>query len=184
MEFMKYRREMGYKYILDYSKYTKELDEFNDVATEYWDDMNAKRNSTDNKVNIRKPNKDNIENDGWDFYATKSKHYDVIDPRCSDNKSIQYAGEHRIYLICKNKETNSWEFPNISMFYGDTFELMKLKMHFQIFKDNFTIRTTKKSPSVVLTRNLNESELLNEKNKGLNGNFMQNNSYRSEDIFL
>lgn len=44
-------------------------------------------------------------------YCAASKNWSMADPECTDNKSIHYAGEDRVYLILKNKYTGEWEFP-------------------------------------------------------------------------
>jgi hypothetical protein len=38
-------------------------------------------------------------------YCAASKYYKLVDPACSDRKSLHYAGEDRVYLIFKNKQT-------------------------------------------------------------------------------
>jgi len=169
MEFLKYRRKLFKKYYFDYSKYSKDLDTFNDVATEFWDNSNARKNMIDNQPNIRIPNPENKENDGWDFYSTLSKHHDFVDPTCKDNKSIQYAGEHRIYFLFKNSLTGAWEFPTISLMAGDSFQTSKLKLHINISKENYSIRFIRPSPCAALTREFFTHENEDKKNEYLHG---------------
>jgi len=167
MEFLKYRRSVFKKYQFDYTKYIKDLDSFNDIATEFWDNTNAQKNQPDNQLNIRRKSEDPTKE--WDFYPTNSKHFDMIDARCDNPQSIQYAGEHRVYMIYKNKLTNEWEFPNIKLFYGDTFQMAKLKLFLNITKDNFKLTYHSNSPFLCITREFNEVEHKDDRNTMLKG---------------
>ena len=179
MEFLKYRRNLFKKYYFDYSKYAKEVEtNFSDVQTEFWDNSNARRNMIDNQPNIRVPNPANVENNGWDFYSTLSKHADFVDPTCNDNTSIQYAGEHRVYLIFKNKITNQWEFPTIPLMSGDSFKLNKIKLHLHISKDNYAIRYMGSAPTGAITREFYNHETEDPKNEWIKGIF-----YNKQKIF-
>jgi hypothetical protein len=44
-------------------------------------------------------------------YCAASKQWSRVDPSCSDNQSLHYAGEDRVFLIVKNKYSGEWEFP-------------------------------------------------------------------------
>jgi len=169
MEFLKYRRRLFKKYVFDYAKYGNDLETFNDVATDYWDNCNARKNMIDNQPNIRRPNPENVENNGWDFYSTISKHPEFVDPRCSDNKSIQYAGEHRIYMIFKNDLTGQWEFPTINIMWGDSFKIAKMKLHLHLSKDDYSIRYMRPSPCTALSRDFYSHEKEDPKNEKIKG---------------
>jgi hypothetical protein len=41
-------------------------------------------------------------------YCAASKNWALVDPKCTDMKSLHYAGEDRVFLIVKNKFTNEW----------------------------------------------------------------------------
>lgn len=51
-------------------------------------------------------------------YCAASKNWSFVDPKCTDMKSLHYAGEDRVYLIVKNKFTNEWQFPVSTMHAG------------------------------------------------------------------
>jgi hypothetical protein len=54
-------------------------------------------------------------------YCDASKNYKLVDPTCSDVKSLHYASEDRVYLLVKNRYTENWEFPTGRIFLGQTF---------------------------------------------------------------
>ena len=56
---------------------------------------------------IRDPESD----EDLETYAAASKQWCFVYPTTSDNKSLHYVGEDRVFLICKNKYTGEWEFP-------------------------------------------------------------------------
>ena len=58
-------------------------------------------------------------------YCAASKHFSKVDPSCRDVKSLHMAPEQRVYLVFKNRHSGDWEFPTLSMFYGDTFTKAK-----------------------------------------------------------
>jgi hypothetical protein len=88
MDFGKYRRNVFMKYYVDTSKYIEELETFNDVQSDYWEQMKqAMKGNRDNIPNLRKWNK---EKDEYDLFAYNSKHYLVSDPNVKDDKCIQY----------------------------------------------------------------------------------------------
>ena len=97
MEFGKYRRQFFKKYYFNIDKHLEEIDTFNDVTSDYWDVCSGQfKISADNKPNVRKWNP---EKNGYDFYCSNSKHWSLVDPNVTDNKSIQYESNNlNIYL--------------------------------------------------------------------------------------
>ena len=47
----------------------------------------------------------------YEEYCAASKNWRLVDPYCTDDKSLHNAAEDRIYMIFKNKYTEEWEFP-------------------------------------------------------------------------
>lgn len=99
MEFGKYRRKTLKKYVYNIDKHLQEVDSFNDVTSDFWDVCASQfRVNNDNKPNIRKWNPEKNE---FDFYASNSKHWTLVDPDIKDNKSIQYARKIKLLLNSK-----------------------------------------------------------------------------------
>ncbi len=89
MEFGKYRRHTLKKYAFNNDQYLQDLENFNDVTSEFWDVLSTQyRMNRDNNPTIRKWNSTK---NTHDFYSTNSKHWSLVDPDVKDNKSIQYA---------------------------------------------------------------------------------------------
>lgn len=97
------------EYHLDQRQFT---DEINEVA-KLNEDVLA-QNPYASKMNIDNyptHKTKNGETGEYDEYAAASKNWRLVDPHCSDTKSLHYAGEDRTYLIFKNRYTEEWEFP-------------------------------------------------------------------------
>jgi len=45
-------------------------------------------------------------------YRGNSKFFEETDPKITDNKSIQYNGGYRVYLLTKVKNEDKWVFPS------------------------------------------------------------------------
>ena len=79
-------------------------------------------------------------------YCADSKCWKLVDPSCSDMKSLHYAGEDRVFLIMKNKYTDEWEFPVTNMYVGETFFKTKMKMFDQLTANKWRIKFFGSSP--------------------------------------
>ena len=91
MDFGSYRRKFFKKYFYNNEKYIEEVDAFNNVTSDYWDVIAGQvKINVDNKPSIRKWNSDKNE---YDFYSLNSKHWSLVDPNVTDNKSIQYSSK-------------------------------------------------------------------------------------------
>lgn len=135
MEMLKYRRFQHKKFGIDYMKYIKELEEFNDLTTEFWEiEGNMLKSNSDNKIDRRRWNS---EKNQWDYYASTSKYYTMVDPYVVDNKNIQYQGTKRIFLLVKNKHTGNWQFPTSRLYNGDSFRNAKTRLLLELSRDRF-----------------------------------------------
>jgi len=113
VEFLKLRQNIMNEYFMDMKKFTDEFEEVSKLN----EDLLA-----DNPY-ISEMNLDNYpthkDTDGNEYCAA-SKNYMKVDPKCSDTRSLHYAGEDRVYLIFKNGLTDAWEFPTGQIFIGQT----------------------------------------------------------------
>jgi len=103
-------------------------------------------------------------------YATASKEWFRVDPRCPDMKSIHYAGEDRTFLIVKNKYTGEWEFPVANVMMGETFFKAKLKLFNTLTDNQWRITFFGSSPILHTLREftpVEEKDRLNEDLKGV-----------------
>lgn len=167
MEFGKYRRNAFMKYYLNVNKYNEELENFNEVQSEYWEALKTQfKGNRDNIPNLRKWNKETNE---YDVYAHNSKHFLLADPNVQDDQCIQYEGTNRVYLIFKNKHTDEWEFPTMPLINGDSFEQVKYKLFLLLSKEKFKVFYPGHNPVFHLTRDFHEYEREDPKNKGLQG---------------
>jgi hypothetical protein len=167
MEFGKYRRLAFRKYHTNINKYIEDIDQFNDLTSEYWDTCNnLLKINNDNKPTVRRWNK---ELNKFEFYAEHSKHWSMVDPTRVDERNIQHDSMCRVYMLFRNKITDQWEFPSLTLYNGDSFEMSKVKLFFHVTKENFKIYYPDNHPLFVLTREFYEHEKEDPKNKGLRG---------------
>jgi hypothetical protein len=167
MEFGKYRRNLFKQYYYNIDKHLEEIDGFNDIMSDYWDACNGQfKINLDNKPNIRKWNQEKNE---YEFYCNNSKHWTLCDPTVDNPKSIQYASMNRTYMLFKNKYTNQYEIPTISLFNGDSFDLTKFKLYICLTREEFKVYWANPYPSFHITREFHEYEKNDPKNKGLAG---------------
>lgn len=167
MEFGKYRRQIFKKHYYDTSKMAEEIDIFNDVTSGYWDACTGQfKINQDNTLNMRKFNND--KND-YDYYSRDSKHWSLVDPSVEDPKSIQTTSLNRVYMLFKNRKSDIWEFPTIPLLNGDSFEIAKLKLFFNVTKEFWKIFFPPHHPAFAITRDFHEYEREDPKNKGLKG---------------
>lgn len=103
MNFMKDREELMEEYFCDTKQY---IDEFNEVAKLNEDILSqspySSRMNIDNYPTHKRKNPTTSEDD---TYCAASKQWSLVDPYCTDTKSLHQAGEDRIYLLFKNKYT-------------------------------------------------------------------------------
>jgi hypothetical protein len=167
MDFGKYRRKVFKKYYYNIDKHLEELESFNDVQSDYWDICSGQfKINADNKPNIRKWNQ---EKNSYDFYCLNSKHWSLTDPNVDDVKSIQYSSLSRTYMLCKNRKTDQYEFPTMTLYKGDTFNDTKFKLFFCLAQDEFKIYYPHPFPCFHVTRDFHDYEKDDPKNKGLSG---------------
>jgi len=107
----------------EYSVDTKQfINEFNEVSRLNEDVLAnnpyASRLNIDNYPTHRMVNPETGEEN---TYCGATKQWSLVDPTCSDTKSLHYAGEDRVFLIVKNKYTSEWEFPITTINFGQTF---------------------------------------------------------------
>ena len=102
-------------------------------------------------------------------YCGASKQWSLVDPNCSDNKSLHYAGEDRVFLIVKNKYTNEWEFPITTINFGQTFFRAKYNLFEQIAGNKWRIKFFGSNPLLHTLRELAPIEKENFNNQGLRG---------------
>jgi hypothetical protein len=102
-------------------------------------------------------------------YCAASKNWQLVDPRCSDRKSLHYAGEDRIFLIVKNKFTNEWEFPITQMNMGQTFFRAKVNLFEDLTSNKWRIKFFGSSPLLHTLREFTPIEREDPKNTSLKG---------------
>ena len=156
MAFLKTRRDFFKKYYYDFDKLSNELDQFNDHTVDFWDNVkNDVKNNIDNAINIKRFNK---EKNKMEFYSLYSKNWRLVDPDVKNNKSIQYNGLNRVYVLFKNKNTGKWEFPTISLKWGDTFGQKKELLQYILSRDQFKVHFPSQHPFIQLTRGFYKNE--------------------------
>ena len=152
IKFMKHRQEIMNEYYMDMKKYVKEFEE---VATLNEDILG--KNPYESKMNL-----DNFpthtDSEGKEYCAA-SKNYKLVDPECSDVRSMHYASEDRTYLVVKNKFTDQWEFPTGRIFLGQTFLRAKQDLFIKYATDKWRVRFFGSMPCVHTIRDFSEAEL-------------------------
>jgi len=168
MKFLKTRRDFFKKYHYDFDKISPEIDNFNDYNIDYWDNVkNDVRSNNDNDTNLRKWNK---ETNKYDFYSPNSKNWKLVDPNMKDNKSIQYNGINRVYMLFKNKHTGKWEFPTLPLRWGENFNQRRQMLQYVISRDLFKVHFPTDEPSLQITRDMFPHEEKENNFVNFNGN--------------
>lgn len=72
-------------------------------------------------------------------------------------------------MLFKNKYTNEYEFPTMTLYHGDNFKIGKYRLFIDLSKDQFKIFFDSEHPEFCLTRQFHDYEKEDPKNKGLNG---------------
>ena len=49
--------------------------------------------------------------DDYETYCAASKQFSLVDPNCSDPRSLHFASEDKVFLMMKNRYSGEWEFP-------------------------------------------------------------------------
>lgn len=113
MDFMKARSQIMNEFHCNHKEFTKEFTEVSKLNEDLLAD-----NPYTSTMNL-----DNFPTHklGDETYAAASKRFSMVDPKCSDVRSLHYAGEDRVYLILKNKHTGEWEFPTTALTFGQSF---------------------------------------------------------------
>ena len=92
-------------------------------------------------------------------YCAASKYYQLVDPKCTDHKSLHFAGEDRTYLIFKNKYTGEWEFPTTAMYFGQTFLRARQDFFTLYSQDKWLVKFFGSHPMIHTLRHFSEAEL-------------------------
>jgi hypothetical protein len=72
-------------------------------------------------------------------------------------------------MLFRNKHTSNYEFPTLTLYNGDTFDNAKQKLFLHLCKERFKVFYPNNYPIASVTRNFNEHELKDPKNKLLKG---------------
>ena len=102
-------------------------------------------------------------------YCAASKNWALVDPTCSDTKSLHYAGEDRVYLIVKNKYTNEWELPITKINFGSTFFKAKFNLFQKLSGNQWKIKFFGSSAIMHTLREFTPLEKEDYENEGLKG---------------
>lgn len=152
MQYLKTQRSFRNKYLHNFKKHAPELLKMYEQEEMGFNKLQLElKNREDNSRNYRYF--DEKLND-WRFVRKDTKHYLYSDPNCQDNKSIQYAGGDKIFLILKNKHTNEWEFPTTPMLNGQLFTAAKECLHLSLSGDHWQVRWHDRSPNLMIRRDL------------------------------
>jgi hypothetical protein len=168
LEFMKARQSLMEEYFCDTKQF---IDEFNEVSNLNEDALAT--NPYSSRMNIDNyPThsvKDPVTGEEKKYCAA-SKDFKLADPMCSDTKSLHYAGEDRVYLVMKNKYTNEWEFPVLTLMMGQTFFKSKVKLIDQLTDNKWKLKFFGSSPVLHTLREFSITEKEQDKrNHGLKG---------------
>jgi len=102
-------------------------------------------------------------------YCGASKQWSLVDPKCSDVRSLHYSGEDRVFLILKNKYTNEWEFPISKLFVGQSFFRAKYNLFEQLTGNSWRIKFFGSSPILHTLREFTEAEKADKLNTNFKG---------------
>ena len=72
-------------------------------------------------------------------------------------------------MLFRNKNTNEYEFPTMTLYHGDNFQIGKYRLFVDLTKEKFKIYFDSDHPEFCLTRPFHDYEQSDPKNKGLNG---------------
>lgn len=167
IDFLKDRQSLMNEYWCDSREF---VDEFNDVAKLNEDMLSqnpyASRMNIDNYPTHKRTNPETGEEE---LYYAASKQWNKVDPACSDTKSLHYAGEDRVFLIVKNKNTQEWEFPVSTINFGTTFFRAKYNLFKHLTDDQWRIKFFGSSPQIATIREFTEVEAKDPSNLGMKG---------------
>lgn len=167
IDFIKDRQAVMAEYFCDTREF---IDEFNEVASLNEDVLAL--NPYVSRMNI-----DNYPTHKWtnpetgeeETYCAASKQWSRVDPACTDNKSLHYAGEDRTFLIVKNKYTGDWEFPVSKLNFGMTFFRAKYNLFKHLTDDKWRIKFLGSSPNLATIREFTDIEAKEPLNAGMKG---------------
>lgn len=163
---MKLRQKIMAEYHLDMRQY---LDEIRNEAS-ILEDLNAQNTymSISNRDNLP-THKMTDEQGNEKFYCSATKNWRKIDPNVKDHHSLHYAAAQRIYLLLKNKYTDEWEFPTITLNSQDSF-IQKRRELFNIISGNkWVAKPIYNGPVLATLRPFTEYEKQDKKNSLLCG---------------
>ena len=161
MEYMKLRSQVMNEYHCNAKQHIAEFDE----VAKLNEDLLA-----DNPY-VSQMNLDNFPTHqlGDQRYAAASKNFKNVDPKCSDVRSLHYAPEDRVYLLMKNRNTEEWEFPSSTMYFGQTFLRAKQNLFVELTDNQWKVKYFGQLPLIHTLRDFSMAEKDQESNEGLTG---------------
>ena len=158
MELMKYRNYLEKKF-KSFPATPPELIEFQ------MEKMSDAANAIENHKTHCIPKEDGTE----EYYCENSKLYYETDPDVMNPKSIQRAPNYKVYLLVKNRETNSWEFPSFYVLESEKFVDARNKFFGFLSNNNWKIVYYPLEPFVFKTREFSNEEKQDPRNKKMKG---------------
>lgn len=157
MENLKYRSYLNKKYKY-FPTIPKELLEFKISA-------GGLSPNFENQMTHKKENSDGTH----EYYCENSKVFSEVDPTVMNTKSIQRAGNYKVYMIFKNAETGNWEFPSLHLLENQTFKEARAVLFDAISSGRWQISHYPTEPFVFMQRDFTLKEKEDARNKKLNG---------------
>jgi hypothetical protein len=68
-------------------------------------------NQPSHRILLKEGNEEEEIEAEYEEYWQASKNFLKVDPKITDKRNFQYAPEHNVYLLLRNKYTGEWEFP-------------------------------------------------------------------------
>mmetsp|Transcript_13477 Transcript_13477/g.22935 ORF Transcript_13477/g.22935 Transcript_13477/m.22935 type:complete len:396 (-) Transcript_13477:96-1283(-) len=166
-KFMRERHDLMAEYHSDMKQF---IPEFNEISK--LNEDNISKNAYASRMNV-----DNYPTHEWtdeatgeqQFYCGASKQWSKVDPKCSNRRSLHYAGEDRVYLMLRNKHTGEWEFPVSTIHFGTTFFKQKVNLFSDLTDNKWRIKFFGSSPIMHTLREMTALEKRDIKNESLKG---------------
>jgi len=89
-------------------------------------------------------------------YCGNSKLFEKVDPTITDRRSIQYAGDYRVFLMFKDKNTQKWVFPTQYMADKATFNHSKTQLLDSVTQNKWKAVFAMHRPVCVTKQDLSE----------------------------
>lgn len=165
-DWLLFKNELSNEYDFDHKKYYKEVKEDASLMDSLFG--NNPYMSLNNIDNL--PSHEQKMEDGTvKRYCASSKNWRNVDPNVTDNKSLHYCAQQRIYLLLRNRYTGKWEFPSTALFGVDSF-MDARRAFFSTLSDNkWFVQHKENLPAISTLRPFTENEKKDEKNSYLHG---------------